>query len=413
MAVKTELAQDVLEALQPHSDALDRLARFTAREWQAAYFWLDSHGITLTLADRLRANPAAKIPAPVRARFEANLRDNADRCRDMLEHFAAVNRRLESAGVVFAVEKGFALCPEYWTEPALRLQLDLDYLIEPGAAPVVARLLAEFGYQRTPRAEREWGFETAPGAVLPHDALYQPSASRFLEFHFPFSEDFPPVHLKLPQDALRRRRRHAVCGVSFPVLDERDMFLEIAAHIFRHFSTYTVRLSHLLELAHFVRGRQSDARFWSELRQAAACDARMGKAIGLVVSLAGTMFPFPVPDALATWSVELLSPRLREWIALYGREWCLRELPGSKISVLALREFLDEDQWRRHVREVLLPIKRPPRVFYQSNGVRRRGVRTAQLRFVARRLAFHSRELMRFAVAYLRLRGRSLPLQAS
>ena len=177
MAVKTELAQDVLEALQPHSDALDRLARFTAREWQAAYFWLDSHGITLTLADRLRANPAAKIPAPVRARFEANLRDNADRCRDMLEHFAAVNRRLESAGVVFAVEKGFALCPEYWTEPALRLQLDLDYLIEPGAAPVVARLLAEFGYQRTPRAEREWGFETAPGAVLPHDALYQPSAS--------------------------------------------------------------------------------------------------------------------------------------------------------------------------------------------------------------------------------------------
>ena len=412
MPVKSELANAVLEVIQPFppEHAIERLAAFTARDWRNAYFWLDSHGLTIPLAGRLRDSTPG-LPAEVLARFDCNLGDNAKRSRDMLEHFDAVNRRLESAGVLFAVQKGFALCPAYCPDPALRLQLDLDYLVEAEAALQVSSLLEEFGYQRVRCTPREWGFETIPGAVTPHENTYLPPSSRSLELHFPLSDDLPPIHLKLPHDVLQRRRWHVVDGTSFPVLDERDMFLHLVAHALQHFATYSVRLSHLLEIAHFVRGRHADARFWSELRQSAACDPRMGAIIGLVISLAATMFPFPVPPALAGWTVDLLSSSQQEWLVLYARDWCLRETPGSKVSVLALREFIDRRLWPGHVRNVLLPIKRPPKVFYQPKGTQRRGARAAQLRLVAGRAAFHLRELVRFSLAYLRLRGRGPALQ--
>lgn len=413
MPVKSELANAVVEAIQPAlpAHAIDRLAAFTARDWRSAYFWLDSHGLTLPLAGRLRDRKSF-LPAEVLARFDSNLHDNAKRSRDMLEHFHAVNRALESAGVRFAVQKGFALYPAYWPDPALRLQLDLDYLVEAEEAPQAASMLQEFGYQRVRYTPREWGFETLPGAVTPHENSYLPPSSRSLELHFPLSDDLPPIHLKLPPDVLQRRRWHVVDGISFPVLDERDMFLHLVAHALQHFATYSVRLSHLLEIANFIRGRYADVRFWSELRQSATCDGRMGAIIGLVISLAATMFPFPVPPALACWTIDLLSARQQEWLALYARDWCLRETPGSKLSVLALREFIDRRLWPGHVRNVLLPIKRPPKVFYQPKGTQRRGARPAQARFVARRFLFHARELVRFSLAYLRLRGRSLPLPA-
>ncbi len=393
------LQQAIIAVLNvPSAERLAALQRFSARDWDKSYWWLDSSGLTLPLAAIILNDAACALPQPVRLRLQCNLDDHRHRADEMLEHFRTVTSAIEHARPAFAVQKGYAGFPDYWDDHHLRLQLDLDFLVHRDNAQQIAGVLRSFGYVLTAAEDDEWKFETNPGAVLDHSDLYRPPRSRTVELHFAAFE--PVIALATPDGALDRLRPHEAFGMRFPVLDPRDNFLQQALHVFQHVVSYSVRLSHLAELRRFIRRHHADHQFWTSLRLHCDCDPRLASAIGIALALTATVFPLELPQQLAVWTTRVLRPQSRAWISRFGRRWCLEAMPGSKTSLVLLREVLGDAEWRRFVAGKLLPFRRPRHHYAVELASDSSQARRAQRQFMVRRGWFHAKEALRFAASY-------------
>lgn len=414
-AMNHALAETVLSVLSSPEPqrAASGLRRFGERDWQRTMFWLDASGLALYFLHALRECLAEDVlPVSVVSRLRQNSADNASRTQAMLAEFKLVNRALSAAGIRFAALKGFTLVPEYCADPALRLQVDLDYLVAADQMGAVTTAVRPLAYECVSALPFERKFVTRPGTLRRHEDLYKPPVSKTLEFHFRLF-DRPEFDLVTPDDALERARWAMCIGTPVHVLDDQDLFLHEALHAFQDVFLFSIRLSLLLEIATTVRTRREQHDFWDGLRERTKTwDPRVGAMIGLVLALAREMFACDIPPALRTWTVDRCSPVIRAWVREYGRKWAMQAFPGNKLSLLVTRELMDHKSWRAYARASILPVRRPPRVATASgaNGSREQAQRM-QRGYVARRALFHLREAVRVGMAWpgWMLRRRWLP----
>ena len=401
--MKRALAENVLSVLrstEPQRTAT-HLRRFTERDWERSLFWLDASGLALHFWHALRGISAEDVlPQAVALRLQSNYTDNARRTKVLCREFKKVNNALEDARIPFAALKGFTLVPEFCADSALRLQLDLDYLVAREQEDAAAEVLRRLGYVYVSRAPWEVQFATNPGILRNHADLYKPPVSTTLELHFRLF-DPPEIRLALPDDVLQRCDVKVCAGMPVNVLHAEDQFLDQVLHVFHHLIGFNLRLSSLLEIARAVETRRDEQRFWAGLRgRVTACDPRTAAIFGLVLALTREMFCCEIPAALSAWTIEQCPPAVLLWVRTYGRKWALQPWPGSKLSFLVASELVDR-RWA-YARASILPLSRPGWVV-KTGGAKHskdRNVSRAQRRFVATRARFHLREAVRLVLAW-------------
>jgi hypothetical protein len=373
-----------------------QLARFTVREWRNSIRWLDTSGLALYFLDRLSAlGLEDSIPAEVLGQLHQRLVDNRLRTSDLFDELVEVNRRFKKAGLRYVNLKGFCLVPEYCPDPALRYQLDLDFLILSADAPRCCKVLGGLGYEGTRPDDQGLEFCTGMERVPSIRDLYKPKPRRSIEVHFAIS---------LPEKTailLERSRRHSVNEFEFPVLSEPDMFLAQALHLFKHVTGEWTRISWLLEFRRFVVNRYHDSSLWREVRELTGRLPHGVEGLGVVIWLCTQAFGAFAPSDLTEWTVDGLPKRVQLWLERYGRTIVLSEFPGTKLYLLLKRELSTERRAQNEMaRRRLFPLHRPPRVAYAGAGTIGSRIRAMvdQCRFVLFRLRFHVAEGSRYLV---------------
>ncbi len=383
-------------------DARLVLGRLTAGDWARNDFWFDASGLALYFLHALRQRDLADaVPAAVRRRLCAKASDNQRRTEVLFSEFLRVNAALTAAGVRFAAMKGFTLFPDYCFDPALRLQLDFDYLVGREQMPAVTGAVRALGYELVSDLPFEVRFATNPGAVRRHAELYMPPVSHTLEFHFALF-DRPELGLRLPRDPLENARAAQVLGESVSVLAPEDQFLHQILHAFQDVFLFSMRLSALLEIARGIRSQRDTPQFWNCVRRRTdGCDTRVPIIAGLVLALAEEIFRCELPSVLRAWTVEDCPPPMLLWIGEYGRRWALQAFPGNKLSLLVTRELMDRRSWRAYAWSSVLPVAGR---WSRTRGRPGHAAKRHDLGYKLRRAKFHIGEALRLFAEWPRWR---------
>ena len=397
------LAQCVVESLRvtgPFQEPLARLRTFSRRDWQQTLPWLDDSGLALYLLDRVnRSGLSQTLPDEIESRLRGNLDSNRRRLAEMKEEFGSLNRRFESAEVKYVVLKGFALIPDYCPDAGLRSQYDYDYLVAEGSLTKAQQVLEAAGYSQKIQSP---GFEKVGASLFAAQSLHLPSSdedfysddlSRTVELHLSLWEpNQDRIRLETPADAVDRTTLTTWEGLRFPVLADEDALILQALHAFQHTLDYWCRPSCFLEIAYFIARRRCDSDFWERFRLRVKGRRYLSEIVGLVFAMAALLFKAPIPTEVRGWTKETLPAALSLWVQRHGWNWALARFPGSKLSLLVHRQFVeDADLWKKVMLSRLIPIHRPARVVESGNPtLSSRTLATwGQWRYVCSRLKFH------------------------
>src|ERR1700691_1727366 len=264
-----KLAEAIIGCLQLSGASYDfgQMARFSPLDWERTMGWIDRAGLTLYLAERLRACGATDVlPPRVLDRFERNLADNRCRVDHLLDETGCINEKLDQAGVQYVVIKGFSLWPEFCSNPYLRTQSDLDYLIARQSIRSAQNVLLECGYEARGRSDVQFEYERPLQRVPSQfDNPYKVQTTPTVELHLGLWEDLRHhVPLDEPTFALHNPKLKEWGGLRFPGLSEEDTLLLQLLHAFQHMLHYWVKLSWLLEIGSFMEKRRGDSSFWKQ-----------------------------------------------------------------------------------------------------------------------------------------------------
>lgn len=345
---------------------LERLCAYSPSQWEQVLPWLDLSGLALYFWQRLNEVRAeGLVPSQVQSRLARNLRDNQARVFEMAKEFEAQNRLLNDTGVDYAVLKGFALIPQYCPDAALRTSYDYDYFVRTEDLPQVQRAFEAAGFRRKVIKEDHPLVYFDPNHSMPShaqgDDLYSSRFGRLVELHVKlWDEDSEGIHLPVPEGALDRIGRRTWNGISFPALADDDNLIAQVLHIFHHMLNNWCRLSLFLELACFLERQSVEKGFWEKVRHRTEDSPQLPETMGVVFSLASSLFGTEVPAAAASWTSESLSPATVRWIERYGRASALANFSGNKFSLFLHRQYIaDPVVWRNVRRRRLFPLHRP------------------------------------------------------
>jgi hypothetical protein len=377
-----------------------RLSAFDDRDWIRSYGWLDASGVALYLLERLKSlNIENAVPVGVLERLNENLADNKLRTNELFAEFIRINKEFERAGFSYVTIKGFSLTPDACPEITSRCQLDLDFLMAHGNAQRCVKILEQQGYLLTAVSNNVWEFKAGAGRMPSVHDLYKPKAQRSLEVEFIASNERGESYLN--DDRLLRTQRQMWNGFSFPVLLERDKFLTLALHLFKHLLSEWTRVSWVLEFARYIRVHQDDELLWQQVMEKMAMSPQTRTPVGVAILLANRMLGSPIPSALEG-TVKELPEAVRLWVELYERDVLFTDFPGTKLYLL-LQKVLHRNKAdaASQRRRKLFPIHRPPSVIHAASGdgimLRMTGF-GSQARFVLFRLWFHVRQSIRYMI---------------
>jgi hypothetical protein len=367
------LAEAIVDSLQLSGKSYDfeRLARFSSRDWEQTVGWLDYAGLTLYLLERLKDCGAGEVlPPQVLARFEQNLADNRCRVDHLLSETGCINERLNQAGVQYVVIKGLSLWPEFCSNPYLRTQCDLDYLVARQSLRSAENVLLEFGYERRGRSDlQQFAFERPLRRVPSQfDSPYKLQTTPMVELHVGIWEEITHhVPLEEPAFVINNTKLKEWGGLRFPVLSEENALILQLLHAFQHMLSYWVKLSWLLEIARFMEKRRRDSVFWKHFSQRLEDAPRIAEFATIALELTANVFSAPMPEVARHWS-RFLRPSARLWLDNYGRSWAFGErpphkskvFPDSKLSLFIHGEYIPDRRARRDfLRHGLMPWKIP------------------------------------------------------
>ena len=380
------------------STLVDRFADLDESTWWSNVRWLDTSGLALYLLDHLKSlGQQSLLPPSLCARIEQNLIDNSLRNANLLAEAADVNREFQRREIQFANLKGITLTPDSVPNPALRYQLDLDFLVLAEDASSAAQALKYQGYQLTCRSGNSWEFKTCSEQSAKLKNLYKDKPQRSAELHLT-SADGP----------LERVQLRSFDGVTFPALSPVDLFIMQALHLFKHLRESFTRAAWLLEYRRHMLTRRDDTKFWEQLRLQLLHAPEISRALGVATLLAVDVFGDEAPALLLEQVQTSVPVSVQLWIRLYGRSALLADFPGTKLNLLLERELV---QTGYRPRGRVLPRRGPRSKFagrVDENLVarcRRRGERIA---FLVTRLRFHVVEGARYFIEASRFRRRLL-----
>ncbi len=386
---------------EPEDRATILLAPLKEAQWRRSLYWLDASGMALYLLDRLERLDALEVlPKSVLDRLQQNQKDNRRRSEAMLAEFVEINQAFQAVGVSYANEKGFTLWPDSCPDPALRCQLDLDFLVDGNDLEICAEILCGRGYTLRTREKHEWGFRAADDNLAKVGDLYKPKPQRSAELHFTVADDLTYTPSRDPR--LDRAVWKSQSGLAIPCLDPVDQLIAQASHILEHLCTAGTRLAWLLEYKRHVAVHAEDGYFWTEVRVRARDDRRTAIAIGLASLISNLILGGGTPPALDDWTLDRLPPAVRLWAELYGRRSVLADPPGTKLYLL-LRDQLDAraNAWKEDGRHILLPLRWPARIVNVGKDAspwKRLQGELYQFRFLLYRLRFRVVEGIRYNV---------------
>ncbi len=404
-----KLRQNIVDCLRVPAGCEESVRCFrayNARAWKQALRWLDASGLALVFWQHQKDIGADRLLEPeAAAQLTQNLHDNRVRVQQMAEECDALNRFFEAAGVEYALLKGFALIPDYASDPFLRTQYDHDYLLSSASLGRADRILRGLGYVRKNQRE-EYSLvyvKSGHDARLPscRDELYSARLQRSVELHFKlWAADQEEIDFTLPEDALARVRLRNRQGLRFFALADEDALAFQIIHTFRHILNNWCRLSLFFEMAHFMREHSSDQTLWDRLRARLRNSLGWSLAGGIVFSLATDLFGCEIPPDVDSWTRGALTPTLALWLQQYGRRSALENFCGDKFSLLLHREFVhDSAAWRGIRRRRLFPLRMPHRATPAANPRYPSRLQAAlkQRAHELRRLKFHLVSALRYA----------------
>jgi hypothetical protein len=368
----------------------DRLAGFDYRAWIATFSWLDASGLALYFIDRVhRLGVEAALPAKALCRLKENAADNKEKNGSMFEEFARLNCEFQAERLSFVNIKGFSLVPDACPDAALRCQLDLDFSVASGDVMRCEAILIRLGYVLTGVGKDVREYKAGSHHVPPVRDLYKAKPQMSVEIHV---DHTPKQHGTAYGDNFSRLRLKVWNGFEFSVLSDRDRFLGMALHLFKHLKSEWTRASWVLEFANFIDFHRDDEALWSEVNEYLSCNPQAKLAVGAVSILASQSFGISFPVVLAE-AGSGVSKLVRRWIEHYGNSVLFAPFPGTKLYLLLQRALSgenDSESSERHKK--LFPLHLPPKVAMES-GDKSLLFRWKQIRMESRyllvRLRFH------------------------
>jgi len=384
----------LLTFCDPLAEQCGRLENLSGRQWLKLLHWLDISGLALYFLDRMvELQLCDVLPSSILARLQQNLHDNIGRTRGMIAESVAIQQEFQGSDLLYAILKGFSLCPDSVPKAELRHQFDLDFLVAEASAPKARQILESRGYRLYAISGRSWEFKINERPVASLNDLYKDSPGRAVELHIEANVPGRPGLL----GRIERRDFH---GIRMPVLSPVDLFLGQGLHVYKHVYSEFSRAAHLLEFRRHVLFRRDDHAFWEELRSIADDNPRASIGLGVVTLLITHAIGNFAPEALTAWTVDRLPRSARLWINLYGRRVVFDNFPGSKRYLLLQNELESAGApAKRSLRQALLPRKLPPAIIRASARETlpmRIGRYRLQLSFILGRLRFHIVEGLRY-----------------
>ncbi len=346
-------SQEVLECLSanPRREAFNEVSRAFERQPRVLLRWLDQAGLALYLADLVRHEGMEdSLPPQLKAELAMRLTANRERTRGMLEEFERVITSLEEKRVDYCVLKGFSLSPEFCAEPCLRHQSDFDLLVYFESLPAARVTLSELGY--IPNGEEPSGeirFEIPPARVAcADDFLYSEEWHRQIEIHLKFYESVNGVTLRPSENWHGAVEYRMIEGISYRSLNLVHRIVTQLLHAFRHILHGWVRVGWLYEISRGLSLLHHETE-WRKVDDLLGEDEKSREACGVVVALTKMAFRLELPDVVQNHWIDPLRPTLKQWIERHGMEWLLSDFPGSRLSLLLHREFVDSEwEWQKY-----------------------------------------------------------------
>ncbi len=357
----------MLEALQFSSPDPAGLAELSSEEWKKALAFADSAQLTLPLGLTSREH----LPEWVRRRIDKNLAQNAERWQRTKTGFQEIAAAFETAGLEFAILKGFSHCPRFIDHPWRRWQSDTDLLFRQDDVHLARDAALGLGY------EPASGFERHPIDHLPvmvRKTEWQWRGDYFdvemplsLELHYRLwdeqTECFGPEGL---EQFWSRRQKRELDGLQFTALHPVDALANSALHLLRHLLRGDLRPSHVYELASFLHRNLEDASLWDEWVEWHPESLRNLEAISFAT--AQHWFDCRMP-LMALQQIERLPRDVARWLAMYSGSPLSRIFHPNKDELWLHWSLLDSPTGRFAVlRRRLLPRQLPPRVSPMSAG---------------------------------------------
>ncbi|HXH48008.1 MAG TPA: nucleotidyltransferase family protein [Terriglobia bacterium] len=382
---------------------------FDESDWRRALDWMDVSGLALYFWDKVKTvNAMEALPLYVQARLARSYEQNRLRVESIRKESETLNRLFDDAGVQFAVLKGLALVPDYCPDPTLRTQYDHDYLIHLHALSRAEAVLQRAGYR--PKVSRE-GYHIAYFRPAPEFAsstkpigLYSARLQRPVELHIRLWEQKEErIDIPLPDDFMRRSRKHSGLGLEYQVLCDEDSLIFQVLHAFRHVLQNWCRLSVFLEISYFLQQRALDFNFWRRYEDRGANLCWVPEASTVVFSLSQRLFRGYFPVTLKAQVDPKFSATVDKWIESFGLPGALENFRNNKNSLFLHREFVrDQAKWSEIRRRRLFPIRRPHQLPYVlfNHGPSGWKRRLTQYLHGLRRLKFHVFSAIAYAWEY-------------
>jgi len=336
--VKSRPAEKVAHFLGFSSDAHDSLPalrKLSRREWRRVAQWLDDSGLAFYFLQRLKDVGATDtLPIEILSQLERDSAANELRTANLSRRFAVLNKRLDCAGVAFAVVKGFSLTPDFCPSAPLRYQGDFDYLVDAESLLAASRVLIDEGYvpKRCNSSKQSVFVLLAPQPSRQSDK-YSAGAPHAVELHTDMWDiGLHGVPMLTDFFSVKRTVTKHWNGLIFPALAGEDAFLLQVIHACHHLFTLWIRTSCFFEVAYFLSRRAGDADFWRRVEERAAGSVVLREFVVIVSELAAQLFAAPLPSLIQTWSADL-RPGARVWIEHYARPWAFCELPVYEFSL--------------------------------------------------------------------------------
>ncbi len=359
------------------------------------------------------------MPEWVRERVDGCAVRNLERLRRYEELYRAIDARMRTAGVDYMALKGLAHCPDFGTDPATRVQYDLDLYAPQGQALDASDALSPLGYEPMEALRR-----------LPTDHL--PALIRktgwewrgdFFDAEIPISVE---VHFQFWNSRLERlaapgtsafwdrRVARQIAGISIDALCSHDALAFASLHLLKHVLQGSARPFHVLEIARFLESHARDSAFWRQWELLHHPDLR--RLQSSMFLLASHWFGCETgPDAAE--EMERLPEATKQWFDTFGASPA-RQLfaPGKDELWLHLSLVRSPSDVVAVARRRLLPLSLPGPVdaihIPERDLTWRRRVlqRVRYARHVGRRVTHHAGVLLPTAAAGARWWWKTNPL---
>jgi hypothetical protein len=333
--VKRTRLEDIVAFLR-FSGAEPSHARFrntSERNWTSLLQWLDDSGMAFYFLQKLQDEGAtASIPGWLLSLLEQDFLANQQRNDCLSQRFAFLNRMFDSAGLKYAVLKGFSHVPQFCPNAALRHQGDLDYLVDDRSLPTAQRLLEAAGYRlKPPISDQEFVYLLTGVEEPRHGRCYAPEFHA-VELHLDvWDSDLNRLPMMDRLFSVERTAVRRIGELSFPALTEQDAFLLQVLHTCGHLFTYWIRMSCLYEIGYFFTRRASDAAFWNQVAERVGDNYVLQELTVVVSELVAKLFAAPLPQLIQEWG-QAVRPAIRVWIDNYAQQCAFSDLPVYRFS---------------------------------------------------------------------------------